>query len=79
MKPKLVHNWPNVKDDNDIIAQRIKNAIDEYRRKKEDEQHGTHHEAEVSEFKSEEKNNNSKDDKYAQERENLFKGMTVKK
>lgn len=34
MKPKLVHNWPNVKDDNDKIAQRIKEAIDEYKSKR---------------------------------------------
>ena len=30
MKPKLVHNWPQVKDDNDIIAKRIIEAIDKY-------------------------------------------------
>ena len=37
MKPKLVHNWPQVKDDNDIIALRIKEAIDKYNMSKEKE------------------------------------------
>lgn len=34
MKPKLVHNWPEVKKDNDNIARRIKNNISEYNSKK---------------------------------------------
>jgi hypothetical protein len=34
MKPRLVHNWPQVKDDNDLIAQKIKEAIDDFNKKK---------------------------------------------
>jgi hypothetical protein len=34
MKPRLVHNWPQVKDDNDLISQRIKEAIDTYTKNK---------------------------------------------
>jgi hypothetical protein len=34
MKPRLVHNWPQVKDDNDKIAQKIKDAIDDFNKKK---------------------------------------------
>jgi hypothetical protein len=30
IKPKLVHNWPDVKQDNDAIASRIKEAINNY-------------------------------------------------
>jgi hypothetical protein len=33
MKPRFVHNWPNVKEDNDILANRIKSKIEEYRTK----------------------------------------------
>jgi hypothetical protein len=34
MKPRFVHNWPQVKEDNDILAKRIKNKIEEYRNRK---------------------------------------------
>lgn len=30
MKPRLVPNWPKVKEDNDIIARKIKEAINKY-------------------------------------------------
>jgi hypothetical protein len=34
LKPKLVNNWPQVRDDTEIVAQRIKEAINDYINKK---------------------------------------------
>ena len=34
LKPKLVNNWPRVRDDTEKIAQRIKKAISDYSYKK---------------------------------------------
>jgi hypothetical protein len=42
MKPRLVYNWPEVKDENDIIAKRIKQALDEYSLQKESTEVDTH-------------------------------------
>jgi len=30
MKPKLVHNWPHVKEENDELSSKILNLTDEY-------------------------------------------------
>jgi hypothetical protein len=34
MKPKLIYNWPGVKDDNDNIAKTIREAIHQYTSRK---------------------------------------------
>jgi hypothetical protein len=34
MKPRSVHYLPQVKEDNDILTNRIKNTIEEYRNRK---------------------------------------------
>jgi hypothetical protein len=34
LKPKLVNNWPQVRDDTEIVAHRIKDAITDYSNKK---------------------------------------------
>ena len=33
MKPRFCHNWPQVKEDNDILAKRIKDKITNYSHK----------------------------------------------
>jgi hypothetical protein len=30
MKPRFVHNWPQVKEDNDILAKRLKDKLEQY-------------------------------------------------
>lgn len=30
MKPRLVHNWPNVKEENDELSDRILETVDKY-------------------------------------------------
>lgn len=42
LKPKLVNNWPRVRDDTEIVASRIKEAISDYSSKKKikDDTHG---------------------------------------
>ncbi len=34
LKPKLVNNWPEVRNDTEVIAERIKVAINEYKHSK---------------------------------------------
>lgn len=43
MKPKLIHNWPKVKDQHDEISSIIKNVIHEHSHKK----HNLHNEDEI--------------------------------
>lgn len=38
VKPKLIHNWPQVADDHDEISNGIMNVINEFKRKKKDRQ-----------------------------------------
>ena len=40
MKAKLVHRWPNVQEENDALAKRIKVVMEEYSYKKQHDQEG---------------------------------------
>jgi hypothetical protein len=42
LKPKLVNNWPQVRDDTEIVASRIKEAINDYSNKKKMKYYGEH-------------------------------------
>jgi len=66
LKPKLVNNWPRVRDDTEIDASRIKEAISDYSYKKKikDDTHG---------FGFDE-NNQTKDEN---KQDSLFKDLTI--
>jgi hypothetical protein len=94
MKPRLVHNWPYVSEENDKIATKIKNAIDLYNQsKKQAAQHDNFLHQSQEEYDHHYDNNNhheislEKSPKYSPENStenspdkyNMFKDMTVKK
>ncbi len=83
MKPRLVHNWPQVKDDNDNIARRIKEAMHIYREEQNKvteppivdalQLNDMPEETEVNDHVDENANRKS-----PQHNKILFKGLTVK-
>lgn len=84
MKPRLVHNWPHVKDDNDNIAKRIKEAMKQYKEEIKQPESSTlidalqnlrnaPEEDQVIHSVDDRANNSPSNDK-----SNIFQGLTVK-
>jgi hypothetical protein len=80
MKPRLVHNWPQVKDDNDNIARRIKEAMHIYREEQNKAAESSLIDAIQMNQMPEETQVNQAVDENANKKspQLLFKGLTVK-
>lgn len=84
MKPRLVHNWPQVKDDNDNIANRIREAMQNYSEQQKEQKPTTLLDAieSIREAAQEDQIIHSVDDRLndspSNNKPNLFKGLTVK-
>jgi len=64
IKPKLVNNWPQVRDDTEIVPQRIRDAMNEYSNK---------NKMKIEMEKLTIEDNNEDDEK----RESIFKNLKV--